>query len=438
MLGDVQQLGRDAANLAATAVWTLADDELVSCLQVAYRAEQAVATLQARLTHQATVRGLPTRQGERGTTAWLRSLVPIDPGPARELADRADALARHPVLEQALIDGHLDGRQATAIAAATDNVATGLAELRAADLQDPADQDPAAAATAAAEIVREAEATLIGMADRLPAYQLRSVGERVLSHVAPHLAERAEEMTLARQEERAHRARGFTLSAPVAGTVRLSGMVGVEDAALVQAALHPLCNPIAEDERRPAQRRADALVEVCRLAMRTAELPQAGGEPAQLAVTVAYNPLTQTLGAATTDSGARLPAEAVRRLACDARILPVVLGTAGQVLDLGRTHRLATSALRRALAVRDGGCAFPDCDRPARWTDAHHMIAWTAGGATCLDNLVLLCRHHHRLIHHPLAGWRVRLGPDRLPEFLPPPSVDPDQQPRRNLFHQRE
>ncbi|HEX5205028.1 MAG TPA: HNH endonuclease, partial [Actinoplanes sp.] len=141
---------------------------------------------------------------------------------------------------------------------------------------------------------------------------------------------------------------------------------------------------------------------------------------------------------ATTDTGQRLSASTARRLACDARILPAVLGSAGQVLDTGRTQRLATGSLRRALHIRDGGCAFPDCDYPPRWTDAHHIVPWTHGGPTNLDNLVLLCRHHHRLIHQTDTAWHIRLGTDQRPEFIPPAHLDPQQRPRRNLYHQRQ
>jgi hypothetical protein len=143
------------------------------------------------------------------------------------------------------------------------------------------------------------------------------------------------------------------------------------------------------------------------------------------------------LGTGVTDSGERLSATAVRQLACDARILPVVLGGAGQVLDAGRSRRLATGALRQALCVRDRGCAFPDCDRPPRWTVAHHVISWLRGGRTSLDNLVLLCGRHHRLIHHPTAGWQIRLAADGQFDFIPPSTVDPARRPRRNIYHAR-
>ena len=79
----------------------------------------------------------------------------------------------------------------------------------------------------------------------------------------------------------------------------------------------------------------------------------------------------------------------------------VVTNGRSEILDLGRKTRVVTTAQRRALVLRDGGCAFPGCDRPPEWCDAHHIIHWLDRGPTDLDNLVLLCRRHHRLIHRP-------------------------------------
>ncbi|MEU4242575.1 DUF222 domain-containing protein [Actinoplanes sp. NPDC026619] len=426
MLADLQQIGEATAKLAAAPLWPLSDHDLLETLRAADRAQQAAAALRARLVQQAGARGLPAAQGYRSTARWLSDLLLIDPSPAREIAGHASALGRRPAVEQAVLDGRLDLRQAEVIVTAVEAIPADLSEFTELSSADPT------------QLAEQAETVLIGMAARLPAHHLRQAGARILAHVAPEVADRAEEAALNRQQARAHQRRGFTLSLPADGTVRLSGLLDIEDAATVQAALHPLCGPATDDDRSPAQRRADALLEVCRLALRTGELPEDGGEPVQLSVTVAYHPLTHALGAAATDTGQRLPATTVRRLACDARILPLVLGGAGQILDAGRSRRLATGPLRRALHVRDGGCAFPDCDRPPRWTDAHHIIAWTAGGPTTLDNLVLLCRRHHRLIHHPTAGWQIRLNSDGLPEFLPPPAIDPLQHPRRNLYHPRQ
>ncbi|WP_370453079.1 HNH endonuclease signature motif containing protein [Micromonospora sp. A202] len=102
---------------------------------------------------------------------------------------------------------------------------------------------------------------------------------------------------------------------------------------------------------------------------------------------------------------------------------------------MGRQRRLVSGPLRRALVLRDRGCAFPGCDRPPRWCDAHHIHHWADGGSTSLTNPVLLCAHHHRHVHR--GEWTVRLGGDGRPEFVPPAWLDPDRLPRRNQYHRR-
>ena len=135
-----------------------------------------------------------------------------------------------------------------------------------------------------------------------------------------------------------------------------------------------------------------------------------------------------------TDDGLTLSAMAVRRLACDAELIPAVLGSQGEVLDLGQTRRLVSAAQWRALVARDRHCAFPGCTRPAVMGHAHHIVHWADGGPTDLDNLVLLCGEHHRLIHD--TPWQVRLNPtDRLPEFLPPPPRGTDPPPADWIRH---
>jgi hypothetical protein len=107
------------------------------------------------------------------------------------------------------------------------------------------------------------------------------------------------------------------------------------------------------------------------------------------------------------------------RLQAAARRLPPVLGGAPtQPLDVGRTTRVVQPAQRTALAVRDGGCVFPGCDRPLAWCEAHHLVHWLDGGPTDLDNLALLCRAHHRAVHE--GGWRLARGPDGWPTATPP------------------
>ena len=148
---------------------------------------------------------------------------------------------------------------------------------------------------------------------------------------------------------------------------------------------------------------------------------------ALLTITMDHRWLQQAIGHGTLDSGALVDPHTVRRLACDAEIVPIVLGSKSEPLDVGRLQRTVTDAIRRALNLRDGGCAFPSCSRRPRRCHAHHIRYWLDGGPTCLENLVLLCRFHHQLIH---AGhWVVEIQ-NGLPWFTPPPWIDPDRQPR--------
>jgi hypothetical protein len=107
------------------------------------------------------------------------------------------------------------------------------------------------------------------------------------------------------------------------------------------------------------------------------------------------------------------------RLRLAAALLPPVLGGApSQPLDVGRTSRVVSPAQRLALAVRDGGCVFPTCDRPLAWCEAHHLVHWLDGGPTDLANLALLCRAHHRAVHE--GGWRLQRLPDGRLTATPP------------------
>lgn len=121
----------------------------------------------------------------------------------------------------------------------------------------------------------------------------------------------------------------------------------------------------------------------------------------------------------------------IRALACDADLLPVVLGGAGQVLDVGRAQRLFPARLRRAITARDGGCAAPGCTIPAPWTEVHHIQWWTRGGPTSVENGVLLCNRHHLAVH--AGSWDITLE-DGVPWFVPAPFIDPFRTPRRNHY----
>lgn len=189
------------------------------------------------------------------------------------------------------------------------------------------------------------------------------------------------------------------------------------------------------DLRSVPQKRLDGLVGGCKAALASGGLPAAGGLRPQVMVTIDYRDLLERLERGD-GSGAMLfsgpvSATTVRKIACDADIIPVVLGGAGRVLDIGRTARVFPPHIRKAFVARDQGCAFPDCSMPAPWCEAHHIDYWSSGGSTGTDNGVLLCSHHHHVIHKERWQIRVRTG---VPWFIPPPHLDPGRKPRRNNY----
>ncbi|WCN83497.1 HNH endonuclease signature motif containing protein [Micromonospora sp. LH3U1] len=398
-----------------TTAWAASEPDLVAALDATHRLEQRLAAVKLTLVRELDGRGTATTQGASCTAVWLRDRLRLGVGAARRLVELAAMLDTAPAgVRDALAGGSVNAEQIRVIAETVQTVHT----------------------AAGAQAADKAVGVLVDWAAQFDATQLRRLGTRILDHVAPDIADAAAEAALRAQESRAALDRHLTISEQPDGRIRLTGILDTEAAALLRTAIDPLTTPAGPDDTRTAgQRRHDALADVCRLTLCTGELPENGGDRSQLVVTATYDVLRQQLDTGTLDTGGHLSADAVRRLACDAAILPAILGQAGQVLDVGRQRRLISGPLRRALVLRDRGCAFPGCDRPPRWCDAHHIRHWADGGPTSLDNAVLLCGHHHRHIHH--SDWAVQLGGDGHPEFRPPAWLHPDQLPRRNHYHRR-
>jgi hypothetical protein len=218
------------------------------------------------------------------------------------------------------------------------------------------------------------------------------------------------------------------------GSLAIRGKLDAETGALVSAVLAPLAAPApatdgTPDVREVGLRYADALVQVCQVA--TSQLPEVRGEPSTVLVTMGLETLENRVGCAPgyLDTGYPVSVGTARKRACDANVIPILLGTAGQPLDVGRATRTIPTAIRRALTARDQGCAFPGCDRPPSWCEAHHRIHWADGGPTSVCNLCLLCGRHHDAVHHD--GWSITMINDR-PWFVPPPWIDPTQTPRQH------
>ncbi|MFF0467953.1 DUF222 domain-containing protein [Micromonospora zamorensis] len=415
MIDALEQAEAAVAVCFDTAAWAASEHDLVASLDAAHRLEQRLAAVKLSLVRELDGRGTATAQGASSTAVWLRDRLRLGVGAARRLVELAATLDAAPAgVRDALAGGSVTVEQVRVIAETVETVH----------------------AAAGAEAADKAFGVLVDWAGQFDAALLRRLGTRILDHVAPEVADAAAEAALRAAESRAARDRHVTVSEQPDGRLRLSGILDVEAAALLRTAIDPLTAPTGPDDTRtPGQRRHDAVADVCRLALRTGELPENGGDLAQLVVTTSYDGLARQLGTGALDIGPQLTPEAVRRLACDAAVLPAVLGSAGQPLDVGRQRRLISGPLRRALVLRDSGCAFPGCDRPPRWCDAHHIRHWADGGDTSLANAVLLCGHHHRHLHH--SEWVVQLGVDGHPEFRPPAWLDPEQVPRRNHYHRR-
>lgn len=180
----------------------------------------------------------------------------------------------------------------------------------------------------------------------------------------------------------------------------------------------------------------DGLVTACRIALSTDRLPAAGGHRPQVMVTISYTDLVGEMErAGHAVFGQQMSARSIRTLACDADIIPMVLGGQGQILDIGRAQRLFPAHLRRALVARDKGCAFPGCSIPATWCEAHHITPWAKGGTTSISQGVLLCSRHHHVIHEGKWNVESKYG---IPWFTPPGYLDPNRSPRRNTYWQVE
>jgi hypothetical protein len=222
------------------------------------------------------------------------------------------------------------------------------------------------------------------------------------------------------EEMQALEDRSLTLSSGESGKVWVRGVLDSEGGAVLRIALEPLAKSTGKgDERRLARRLADALVELAGHALDNGMVPQ---RP-HLQVTTTLETLLQRAGAPAADLELSIPisAASVERLACDCNVTRILLGSDSQVIDVGRSKRVMSPAQRRALQVRDKGCRWPGCDRPASYTSAHHLVHWVKGGPTDLDNLALLCLRHHWLVHE--GKWQL-IKTDEGEMIAVPPQFD--------------
>ncbi|MGV3563975.1 MAG: DUF222 domain-containing protein [Nocardioides sp.] len=412
-LGEVSLLGLDT-EAAGVSLVALA------------RLEARVAELKHRvLAHGAEV-AVERTSGATTTATWFAHATRTTVRASRRAAFFAEALRRYEVLRAGMAAGGVNLEQGEVIARALDALPRDVATW----------------------VRVEAEQTLVDLAARHDAQQLRVLGERILHVVAPEVGEAHEAKQLADAEAAAEKATTlsltpdgtgkvhgrFTIPELHAGMLRKLLMSLVVDAGRgarsasgepsdpgATGALDDSTEPSSHQPQPEPQRRAtghELGQAFCELLERLdgTGLPETAGTGATLVVTMTLDTLTGGLAAATLDTGDRIAAHTARRLACEAGIIPVVLGGRSQVLNQGRRRRRFTRAQRIALIVRDRGCTAVGCQTAAWFCHAHHDDPWARGGPTDLTNGRLLCPAHHRRVHDP--AYDHRTTPDNQVEFI--------------------
>lgn len=424
---------------------TASDHQRLAWIEKVSEAERRVSALRTVLVGEAEAAGSAMRVRHTPLRDWLAASGQHSPRQAAATVWRARELELRPRVQEAATKGRISLDQASAINQALNGL--------------PADLDR--------DQRLRAETLILDAAAHSPAEKLRSMSETLVAHVAPSLAETPEQRgaRLEARDARARARRCLRFGAETDGSIDFSGNLPVLDGRRLQQVVQAIADreyrsaKDTHDRRRlletPQQRLADALstlVVAAQAVENPSSSPSEGGSPGipvaatQVMVVVPYERLLDRAcdRGVLMDGTAVSPAE-LRMRACEADLVPVVLGTGSTVLDMGRRHRLAPPGLRLAVGLRDGGCAFPGCTTPMWHCDVHHIVPWQRGGPTSLGNLVALCRSHHQLVEpsppsrlddgtlESVDQWQVRIDSRGLPEFLPPRAVDPAQVPIRKV-----
>ncbi len=381
--------------LAAEDVRLATDEELEAGLVEIERAVGVLEAERARRVAELARRGTYARDGYLSPTAWLAHRLRVAAQAAARYLRWARALERLPGTHRALAEGGITLSAAAVLVAA---------------------------AEAHPEHIGEGEPVLLQAA--------RTLSVRDLRRAVAYWGQLVDAEALEREAEERHQRRRLYVSPTLGGMVRVDGDLDPETGQVLISALRAITDAEARapgDRRSPAERRADALGEICRAYLERPDRPAVGGERPQLTLTVDLQVLQgRGPGRCELEDVGPISPEQARRLACDAQLVRVITAGGSQPLDVGRRTPVVPAPLRRAVVLRDGGCRFPGCGRPPGWCDAHHVVHWARGGRTALDNLVLLCRPHHRMLHR---GFGVRMVQGRPVFTRPDGSVLEDRAP---------
>ncbi|HXH78544.1 HNH endonuclease signature motif containing protein [Nocardioides sp.] len=379
----------------------LSDEDLTVLLDAATRLADRGAGAVTAAVGEADRRRLGDSIGARHTGQWWARRSRL----TRPEANRLTRLGRllsdevYAPVQAGLASGQIHADQASAIVHAVEEIPSSLGELP-------------TTAEAPAVLKGRAIEHLLVLAKAHDAKALRLLGRRILDIAAPEVVEAAEAKALADEEAAADRKVALTLRDDGNGTTTGRFTLPTVAAEMFRRQLMAIVAPTrvsallnADDspdhDSRPLHARLGwAFIDwiECYPADR---LPSSGGVSVTAVVTLSLATLTGGLEAASLDTGTRISASQARRLACEAGIIPAVLGGRSEILDLGRTRRFHTKAQRVALALRDRGCTADGCDLPPAACHAHHDIRWSDGGLTNVDDGRLLCHRHHRVIHDP-------------------------------------
>ena len=352
-------------------------EELAACQRLLDRLSAKLGAAYAEFDHAS----LWDLDGATSMTAWLRDRAAMAAGDAARRLGEARKLRDLPVTAAAALDGTLSGGQLRAV------------------LANVADRSEALFADHEAEMV--------------PLLAPCSVAQVA---VAMRRWAAMADAVLAEGECPPERESEVSLSRTFDGRWRLDGDLGSVGGELLDCALHLAQAPLVDGERRaPAERRAEALSDVCRFFLERHEHPEGSRHRPHLNVIVDVVDLGgrapgQTSTGASFPDGVPVDAVSLETLSCDSVLHRVVMAGRSVVLDYGSATRTISANLFAALVVRDRACRFPGCDRPSQWCEAHHVVHVAEDGPTCPSNLVLLCSRHHHRLHQP--GWSASLGPD--------------------------
>ena len=358
--------------------------------QVASRLDALTATV---LAHAVEVRVEETN-GATTTATWWADATNRTRATAHRDVKLAVALSRFTALAEALAEGRVNTEQAHAITRA-------LSDLESAG---PADLEPV--------VVEQAEKHLVDCADGFDAKHLKVLGRHVLTVVAPEVGEAHEAKLLEDEERRAAEKTRLTFASDghgmVHGRFSIPALHGAMLAKAIQALTWAKQDPAEVSQTRPTPVAAGQAFTELLERMDAKDLPSVGGVGATVVVTMTIDSLMGGLAAAALDTGEVISAGAARRLACEAGVIPMVLGGKSEVLDVGRRRRFHTRAQRLAIAQRDKTCVVGGCDAPPSRCHVHHVIPWSEGGSTSVQDGRLYCSAHHAMVHDPKRSGRLR------------------------------